>query len=363
MLHPEIFKRDSAGKTRTWRMEENELGSFRTIAGIMGGNLVTSEWTLCEPTNVGRSNERDATQQSSFEVGAAYEKKLTREYHRTLDAISGGAHFFKPMLAHKFDGWKGECYAQPKLDGIRCIATKNGLFSREGKPIYGVPHIQESLAEIFQFDDAIILDGELYNHDYREDFGEISSMVRKQNPTAEHLEKSRQYIQYHVYDMPSHLGKFGERSESLNRLLTQTTDLPHIQPVETVHTMTSDELDETYSVWLEEGWEGQMVRLNTPYEQKRSKSLLKRKEMQDAEFECVSIEEGSGNWTGLAKRVVCKLPDGRTFGAGIKGNATRAVELLSETHKVVTVQYFQLSPDGIPRFPVAIKFHGSERTL
>lgn len=65
----------------------------------------------------------------------------------------------------------------------------------------------------------------------------------------------------------------------------------------------------------------------------------------------------------MAKSVICRLPDGRTFGAGIKGSKERAVELLSEHHNVVTVHFFHLTPDGIPRFPVATKFWGAERTL
>jgi ATP-dependent DNA ligase len=106
-----------------------------------------------------------------------------------------------------------------------------------------------------------------------------------------------------------------------------------------------------------------MVRGEGVYEQKRSKQLLKRKEFQDAEYELVSIEEGLGNWSGVAKKITCRLPDGRTFGAGIKGDKKRAAELLHEDHKMVTVRFFALTPDGIPRFPVATKFHGPERTL
>ena len=83
--------------------------------------------------------------------------------------------------------------------------------------------------------------------------------------------------------------------------------------------------------------------------------------MTDEEFEVVAIEEGQGNWAGVAKRVTCRLPDGRTFGAGIKGSRDRGIELLNETHHIVTIKYFQLTPDGIPRFGVATKFHGEKR--
>ena len=42
----------------------------------------------------------------------------------------------KPMLAHKFDNsrvdWSQPVYIQPKLDGVRCLFTKDGAYSRAG---------------------------------------------------------------------------------------------------------------------------------------------------------------------------------------------------------------------------------------
>jgi DNA ligase-1 len=354
-IFPKLYKLDSTGRLRIWRMELSG-DKYRTVSGLADGQQVTSGWVTAVP-----ASQDTAEKQALFEVDAKYRHQLAREYHSTPDTVST-PNFFEPMLAKKFEGWPGQCWAQPKLDGIRCIARAEGLFSRQGQPITAVPHIQQALAYLFENDPDLVLDGELYNHEFHDDFGEISSIVRKKNPTSEQLEKAKRLMQFHVYDLPSHPGSFGERSAAL-ALLVSDCDKLCIRFVPTAQVNSSENLDLLYGQWLEEGWEGQMVRLDAPYEQKRSKTLLKRKEMQDAEFECVSIEEGNGNWAGLAKRVTCRLPDGRTFGAGIKGNAIRAKELLTETHNVVTVQYFMLSPDGVPRFPVVTKFHGSERTL
>lgn len=362
IVYDKIFKRDSTGKVRVWFMEQD--GSrYRTHAGIDGGSIVVSEWTQAEPTNVGRSNERDSVAQAEFEINAAYEKKLTREYHKTLDTIDAGAHFFKPMLAHKFEADKFKPgFAQPKLDGVRCIATKNGMFSREGKSIPGAPHIVNALRQVFLKSPDLVLDGELYNHEFKDDFNAIISLVKKANPSPERLQQIVEKVQYHVYDMPSHVGTFDERSDAVNDLVTSLNN-PSIVDVQTWRVDTLVEHDQLHGEWLAAGYEGSMWREDKAYEQKRSKTLLKRKEFQDAEFEVVRIEEGLGNWSGMAKRVVCKLPDGREFGAGIKGSMERARELLHEDHKVVTIQFFALTPDGVPRFPVATKFHGSVRTL
>jgi DNA ligase-1 len=358
MNHYPIYKRDSHNRLRVWYIEQD--GShYRVHSGLHGGTLAATGWTSCTGKQ-GRSDQA----QADFEIEAAYKHKLTREYHLSIDATVDGAHFFKPMLAKEFEKWDASpLFSQPKLDGIRCIATKDGLFTRQGKPITAVPHIHAALQPLFDNLDERVLDGELYNHDLKDDFNTITSIVRKQNPTADELERAERVIQYHVYDLPS-LGheSFSRRSKCLQDILAEL-DCSWIIPVETNQCCSPVQLDHHYGRYLEQGYEGQMVRRDAPYEQKRSKHLLKRKEFQDAEYEVISIEEGEGNWAGVAKAVRCRLPDGRVFGAGIRGSRERAAELLTETHKVATVRFFALTPDGVPRFPVVTKFHGAERTL
>ena len=93
----------------------------------------------------------------------------------------------------------------------------------------------------------------------------------------------------------------------------------YIKTVRTDICETQEELDVCYSDYMENGYEGQMVRNNTPYENKRSKNLLKRKEFKSEEYKVVEMLEGSGNWAGYAKRFMLELPDGRKFGSGIRG--------------------------------------------
>ena len=294
-------------------------------------------------------------EQARFEANAERNKKLERDYHASVDTIDT-PNFFKPMLAQKYEAVTYPVFCQPKLDGIRCIATAKGLFSRQGKQIFGVPHIVEALAPIFDQDPGIVFDGELYNHELHDDFNQIASIVRKQNPSDEQVRLSNKLIEYHIYDLPSCPYGFATRYTALHKTLFGYH--PKVTTVETHHATSQDILDRLYEKFLANRYEGQMVRLDRPYEQKRSKGLLKRKEFLDAEFEIVSVDEGNGNWAGYAKRLTCKLPDGRTFGAGIKGNQAQAQKLLADQAAFIgqkaTVRYFALTPDGIPRFPVAV---------
>ena len=106
-----------------------------------------------------------------------------------------------------------------------------------------------------------------------------------------------------------------------------------------------------------------MVRQNTPYENKRSKSLLKRKEFITEEYDVVSVEEGQGNWAGYAKRFVLKLPNGAEFGAGVRVNQAQLEELWNSDTKPTwaTLRYFEMTPDGVPRFPVVIDYGSGVR--
>lgn len=354
IVHRAIFKRDARDKIRVWQIEQS-ASSYRILSGILGGTTVATGWIHPE----GKQG-RDDLQQTEAEINSAYTHHLKREYFENLEDIDA-PRFFKPMLARKYEAF-APGFAQPKLDGIRCVARREGLFTREGQPIRGAPHIHEALSSAFRDEPGLILDGELYNHDLREDFNAIISLVRKKEPDAEHLTRSRELVQYHIYDMPSSDAEFSLRYAELLDIVTASQS-ETIQMVDTQGVEHEAQFDQLHGEWLEAGYEGSMWRANAQYEQKRSKTLLKRKEFQDAEFEVVSIEEGVGNWAGMAKSVICRLPDGRTFGAGIKGSKERAVELLSEQHKVVTVHYFHLTPDGVPRFPVVTKFWGDKRGM
>jgi len=359
-----IYKRDTSGKTRTWQYEF-EGDSYRTIAGIEGGNLVTSGWTRCSPKNVGRANATTGEDQALAEGEAEMQKKLKREYRWTiieLDTVPVG-----PMLAADYAKLKKPVtfpvYSQPKLDGIRAIINKNGAFSRELLPHYNCDHILAALAPVFEMDPDLVLDGEFYNHDLKDDFNKIVSVVRKQKPTAAQWAEAARLIQYHVYDLPSEAG-FGKRNFDL--LALNTMNKLWQGPVKVVKTnkvASQDELDALNGEYVSLGYEGQMVRLDAPYDfDTRSKSLLKRKEFQTAEFEVIRIEEGNGNWAGYAKRIVVRLSNGIECGAGMRGTQDFAKELLGlPAPKEATVRYFGETPDGLLRFPVAIDFHWEGR--
>jgi hypothetical protein len=115
----------------------------------------------------------------------------------------------KPMLAYKVDkkpiDWSENVFMQPKLDGVRCVIQLDDnnevvAHSRTGKQFFNVAHITNSLHYFFTQHPDIILDGELYNHDLRDDFEKIISLVRKQKPTPSDKAEASKLVQFHCYD-------------------------------------------------------------------------------------------------------------------------------------------------------------------
>ena len=361
-----LYKRDSKGKVRVWMMEvgfnnENEAG-IRTISGLVDGQKVTSEWNLTEAKNVGRSNATTAKTQAEFEAQAEWTKNVDKEYFVDVNAIDSYTAF-KPMLAHDFTKTPVTSgITQPKLDGIRMVVNTRGLYSRSNKEIVAVPHIAEALADFIKDHPTVTLDGELYNHELKDNFQKITSLVRKTvNLGANELAESKELVQYHIYDMFDSANPdmtFMQRYNWIQKnvhLVNKKAVGIHLVPVAICE--TSEEIDVMYGEYTQAGYEGQMIRQDAVYENKRSKGLLKRKEFITEEYEVVEVHEGQGNWAGYAKRLTLKMADGTTFSSGIRGSQAKLKELLENPNiDWATCRYFELSNDGVPRFPVTIDY-------
>lgn len=357
---PTIYKKSKTEKVQEWTIEVED-NRYRTIAGQQGGKKQTSEWTICHAKNTGKANATDDDEQAMKEAEALRKKKLEHGYFEDINQINQ-KQYFEPMLAESWDDRKDEVkfplYSQPKLDGVRCIVTKEGMFSRNGKQILSAPHIFESLSNIFNVYPHLIFDGELYADSLADNFNRIISLVRKTKPTAKDLEESRNIIQYHIYDIPSYGEEYHNRYYYLQNLFEDYGYPAYCTLVETKLAYNQKDMDLLYEEYLAKGYEGQMLRvLYAYYENKRSKYLLKRKTFTDEEFTILDICEGVGNRTGTAGYMVFERA-GQQFNSNIKCTFEEGAEILKNREKLIgktaTVKYFNLTPSGVPRFPYVI---------
>ncbi|CAB4162127.1 DNA ligase [uncultured Caudovirales phage] len=356
-----LYHKDNKSKIRVWWMER-EGNKYRTVAGIENGQLVTSEWKEVFGKNIGKANATTNEEQADQEVKALYTKKLDHKYHTDKGYTDLKSKIIEPMLAATFKGWGNwnQVYTQPKLDGMRCIATRDGLFSRAGKRIVSCPHIEKALENYFRMYPKDELDGELYNHELRDDFNELMSILRQTKLTDEDFAKSKDIAQYHIYDIVDPAMKFSNRFKVVSDAV-ELIDNSSVKKVETYWINSPEVLDINYDEILQNGYEGQMIRLDTYYENKRTNNLLKRKEFIDEEFEVLRLLEGKGNWAGYAKSIECITEEGIVFNAGVKGSQKFAKELLNRNIKYATVRYQNRTPDGSLRFPIAVDFFENKR--
>lgn len=370
ITYTKLYQKDQTGKVRYWYMQQDE-NKYRSISGIQGREDTSeqvSEWTeVKEGTNIGKVNEKNPIVQATFLCDRMY--TIRKEQGYAEDLKDAGKKFFQPMLAAKYFGlkkkqideiFKDNVYIQPKLDGIRCIVTKDGMFSRHGKEILSAPHVRRSLDPVFRKYPDLILDGELYNHDLNADFNQIISLARKTKPTEEDLKESEKYIQYWIYDLPSCPENFHKRNWELTELWFEFEKEfdKYCICVETHMVLSDKEVQHRLEDYLDHGYEGAIVRLDKPYENKRTNSLLKVKKFEDEEFTIVDIEEGRGNLAGKAGRIVVDV-DGKRVSAGLKFSHDDATEIWRNRAQYIgkkaTIKYFNRTPDGSLRFPKCIQ--------
>ena len=225
----------------------------------------------------------------------------------------------KPMLAYPVSDkpidYNQDVFMQPKLDGVRCLIQyddgKVTAYSRTGKVWKNIEHITLSLYKFFDKHPNVILDGELYNHDFKDDFESIISMVRKTKPTAEDRVISAENVQFHCYDIIDETMSFAMRNEFIKQAVPHNYCVHHVP---TTKIVCDDDAQEMHKVNLNCGFEGSILRTNDVYACKRSHSLRKFKDFSDAEATIVGFVEGKGKRKGTLGKFIMEDDDGIMFG-------------------------------------------------
>lgn len=365
--YPTLFTRDTLGNVRVWYMEQNG-NKYRMVSGLADGQKVTSEWTIAEGKNTGKKNETTSVQQATLEIEAKYKKQKKTGYFDNVKDIDV-VQYVEPMLAKLYkdyaedidfsnESWGLQC----KFNGMRCVATKDGLFTRKGEKYVSVPHIENALEPFFKEYPKAVLDGELFNNDLRQQLNEISKLIRKtKHIESADLVESEKKVKFYIYDGYN----FGEKSDILSektpyidrKMWIDVVVIPlskYFVEVETKIVKNKKHLDELYQELVDDGQEGGILRkMSASYEHKRSKNLLKVKPEDDDEAEIVGITEGTGNWSGTGKIITLKW-NGKTFDATFKGTYEEGVEFLKNKKKwigkTVTFLYNGLTGLGTPNY-------------
>ena len=267
----------------------------------------------------------------------------------------------KPMLAHKYDDsrvdWSQPVYIQPKLDGVRCLFTKDGAYSRTGKHFKNLVHIELALMPFFNNNPDVVLDGELYNHELKHDFEKIISLVRKQKPTADDRLEAQQLVQFHVYDYFDGV-KYDSYKTRMQQLVTSNIYCDCVKYVNAKLVDSYNYARELHTWNLADGYEGSIIRLDGLYKHGRSYDLMKFKDFSDTEATIIGYELGKGKRTGTLGKFLMIDDEGVEFGCppgkgySYKDLANMLLNINDYIGQRATFTYFQRTQAGSYRHPL-----------
>jgi DNA ligase-1 len=284
----------------------------------------------------------------------------------------------KPMLAYPVSdkpiNYNRDIFMQPKLDGVRCVIqyenrplknvddlsgqlTENVVvaYSRTGKEWKNIDHILFNLKPWFALNPNVILDGELYNHDLKDDFEKIISLVRKQKPDDIDMLESADMVQFHCYDIIDETMSFAMRNEFIKQAVPRNHCVHHVP---TTKIVCDDDAQEMHKVNLNCGFEGSILRTNDVYACKRSHNLRKFKDFSDAEALIIGYVDGKGKREGTLGKFIMQDDEGVEFGCPPGKGYTYAQlkDILNNIGDYIgeraTFTYFERTKAGSYRHPL-----------
>ena len=362
-----VYKKTSTGKIQQWRawVETTATGFLLKVeSGQTDGKLTETAGQVIDEGK----QKRTAQEQAIFEANSKLKKKRDEAYFDTIEAAQTQVKLL-PMLAHSFTKRKHNinypAIVQRKFDGVRCLAVLNSdgtvtLMSRKGKEFAHLNHIKSDVAAN-NSNTNLVIDGELYSDTltFQELVGLVKRVTLKPGNDEQMLE-----VSLRVYDCV----ELNNEADFTDRYLTITnlTDgAEYLSLVENVRVSTESEIHAAQARFVEEGYEGAMVRnLTGAYAiGKRSANLQKVKTFLDGEYPIVGFTQGTGGETGCVIWI-CETPDGKRFRVRPRGTQEERRVLFQNGEeyigKMLTVRYQELTDDGVPRFPVGIAIRDYE---
>ncbi len=354
---PTLYKKSSTGKIQEWKIyvekNSNDTASYSTEFGYSGGQIQRTTVRIEKGKNLKKANETTPVEQAISEANSKFLKQKDKGYVEKLKDFDIS---LKPMLAHTYEDDKDKvvwpCLIQPKLDGCRCLTYKVDneitMLSRQGKEFTALPHIREELDRLLP--EGLILDGELYYHEGT--FPERMSWIKRNQPNSTK-------IHLVVYDVLDTSLPYSERFEKFTTWLAENKP-KYVKSIDSTKVKNQAELSQVHAQFVEDGYEGVIVRNGDCMYKPglRSHDLLKLKQFSDAEYLIIGAEKNKGKMENQCTFILT-TQGGEQFGCKCQGDS-ELQEWYWKNHKsligkYLTVKYFELSKDNIPRFPIGIK--------
>ena len=257
-----------------------------------------------------------------------YVQMVTKKYRLGADkklvnqCIPGLISIFNVQLGTPIDKvkLKGDelIFISQKLNGTRAAFVGDKIMTRQGKEYNGLDHIIKDLQNLGL--SKYFVDGELV---YKNKEG-LSDSEAFQKGTGIAMSKNddKSELKLVIFDVfpleEFWTGKskecYYERKQFLLEIKEDIDMSNEIENIEVVPMCYEGNDHSEIWKWLdcaeENDWEGIMINLDTPYECKRTKNLIKVKKFKEIDLRCTNINIAtSGKYKGLLGSITCKYGD------------------------------------------------------
>ena len=239
-----------------------------------------------------------------------------------------------------------------KMNGTRCVFLNGQMKSRQNKLYNGLDHIITDIKKLGLED--FFIDGELV---YKNEEGlSDSDAFQKGCSIAMSKDIDKSQLKLVVFDifpkeefLNLHTSKktYKDRRKDLDKLEESITisGITNLSVVERLYEGTDHS-----QIWkcldyadLDMGWEGIMINLDTPYECKRTKNLIKVKRFFEKDLRCTKVNIATtGKYKGIMGSITCNYFDNTVdVGSGFNDSqreyyAKHPEEIVG---KIVSVKY------------------------
>lgn len=395
---PEIRKRVILGnkeKELSWVIGfDREESTLIILRGYVGGAKSVSRTKVL--TN---QSGRSVYQQAFLEASKRYSDKIHEGYQSKDEKMQ--ISVLSPMLANEYKPGginpvtkrkiKSNVDRFPvcvmrKFDGIRSLACiRNGKLSMTSRENHDQVYTPEHLlhvrneVEIFirYLPEGTVLDGELYCHGMTLPMIQAAVTKRKAKGKGDSpIHEKHKDIKYYIFELidPNYLPtrkRFELLTNAYAEYLNDGYQSNNFVIVGYDIANSHEEIIALKTKYVEEGYEGAMIRhleyegmpedeyVKCIYRHTRCVNLLKVKDFIDEEAKIIGVTDGRGCDEGLAIFIILDKR-GNKLNVRPKANFEQRSLWYRNPNKVIgkqyTFKYFDLSKDGIPRFPVGVAF-------
>ena len=239
-----------------------------------------------------------------------------------------------------------------KLNGNRCTYYNGEFYTRQNKKYIGLNHIKKDIEKISNAKD-FVFDGELI---YKNSEGlSDSSAFQKGTGIANNKSENKEELKLVLFDVlprEEFDNKVSKNTYKTRKQLLLDLKQYETENIEIVQMFYEGTDQSEIWKWLDyceqHDMEGCMLNLDTPYECKRTKSLMKIKKFYDFDLQIVGYEEGTGRNKGRLGAFVVDY-NGNKVKVGSGYGDEERVNFWNNRDKyigrVITVKYKEISKD------------------